>query len=103
VSDGVALLGAVGPDAAREWMFVLGRPQLVVADGPFASVAHDDGIDVIAFAGFDRMGLLAPTIAGARCVVVPVYTGRPAAAYTDLRMVLDEAFRAAMGETVPEL
>ena len=33
------------------------RPALVVADGPFADVAWEAGIDVIALAGLDRPAL----------------------------------------------
>ena len=81
VSDGSSLLATSGPDAAEEWMFLAGRPSLVVADGPFAVAAVDAGVEVVAFAGLDRVELAVPAVRtraqhGNGCLVVPVHGGR---------------------------
>jgi hypothetical protein len=90
LTDRRALLPAVSGDAAREWTFALGRPALVAADGPFAEVAWEAGLDVIAFAGLDRPALAVAAARHDRCLLVPLRTDRPAAAY---RPVVD-AFEA---------
>ena len=46
-----------GLEAAQEWLFMIPRPALVVADGPYADVAVEAGIEVIAFAGLDHCSL----------------------------------------------
>lgn len=95
VTDGAALVGASGADAPREWLFHLGRPQLVVADGPFAEAAFDEAIEVVSFAGLDRISLAVPAAGGDRCTVVPVHGGRPPRAYEPLLGLFDEPFTAA--------
>ena len=84
VSDGRSLLATDDPEAAREWLFVVGRPALVVADGPFATVAWEDGLEVVALAGPDRPALAPAAAAGERCTVVPMRTDRSPAAYGPL-------------------
>jgi hypothetical protein len=81
VSDGSGLCATRDGEAAREWLFVLGRPRLVVADGPFAEVAWEGGAEVIAFAGLDRLALAVAAARGRRCTVVPMRTDRPPRAY----------------------
>nr|MDP9334107.1 phosphatase [Actinomycetota bacterium] len=39
VSDGQSLCDTRDGEAAREWMFAIPRPSLVIADGPYAEVA----------------------------------------------------------------
>ena len=39
VTDGQSLCAIRGAEAAQEWLFMLPRPALVVADGPYADVA----------------------------------------------------------------
>ena len=41
-----ALCATRGPEAPQEWLFLVPRPALVVADGPFADVALEAGIEV---------------------------------------------------------
>ena len=57
VTDGQSLCSTRGPEAPQEWLFLVPRPALVVADGPFADVALDAGIEVIAPAGLDHCSL----------------------------------------------
>ncbi|MFM8972107.1 MAG: phosphatase, partial [Actinomycetota bacterium] len=79
-----SLLATDDPEAAREWLFVVGRPTLVVADGPFAAVAWEDGLEVITLTGPDRPALAPAAARGERCIVVPMRTDRPPAAYGPL-------------------
>jgi Phosphatase len=84
VTDGSSLCATRDAEAAREWLFVVGRPALVVGDGPFVEVAWDGGAEVVAFAGLDRCGLAAPAARQQRCVLVPLRTDRAARAYGPL-------------------
>jgi Phosphatase len=84
LTDGESICGAHGGEAAREWVFVLSRPSLVVADGPFAEAAWEVGIEVVAFAGLDRPSLAIPAHRGDRATVVPLRTDRPPLAYRPL-------------------
>ena len=81
VSDGDSLCDARDGEAAREWLFAIPRPSLVVADGPFAEVALERGIEVIALAGLDRPGVAVAAARGGRGTVVPLHTDRPTRAY----------------------
>ena len=77
VTDGESLCALHGPEAAQEWLFMIPRPALVVADGPYAEVAADAGIEVVAFAGLDHSSLAFPATPRRRCLVVPMWTDRP--------------------------
>jgi hypothetical protein len=81
VTDGSALCPTRDGEAAREWLFVHPRPSVVVADGPFAEVAWEAGIEVVAFAGLDRGALAVHAARGDRCTVVPMRTDRAPRAY----------------------
>jgi hypothetical protein len=81
VSDGQSLCDARDGEAAREWLFAIPRPSLVIADGPFAEVALERGIEVVALAGLDRPALAVASARGSRGVVVPMHTDRPPRAY----------------------
>lgn len=84
VSDGRALCETADGEAAREWIFAVPRPALVVADGPFAEVAWENGIEVVALAGLDRPGLAVATARDGRGLVVPMRTDRPARGYAPI-------------------
>jgi hypothetical protein len=91
VSDGDALCATRDGEVAREWMFAMPRPALVIADGPFAEVAWESGIEVIGLAGLDRLSL-AVAVATARRdtgMVVPMRTDRPARSYRVLEDLVD--------------
>jgi hypothetical protein len=103
VTDGTSLLATTGPDAAEEWMFLSGRPDLVVTDGPFASSALGAGVEAIAFAGLDRLELALPAARAERCLVVPLHCGRPARAYRPLTSVLEAAIAEGPSASSPEL
>jgi hypothetical protein len=91
VTDGRALYEATHGEAAREWMFAVPRPALVVADGPFAEVAWEHGIEVVALAGLDRPGLAVATARERRGIVVPMRTDRPARSYRPIEELVDAA------------
>ncbi|HEV7523894.1 MAG TPA: phosphatase [Acidimicrobiia bacterium] len=89
VSDGRALCDTRDGEAAREWLFSIPRPALVVADGAFAEVACETGIEVVAFAGLDRLSLAVAAARG-RGTIVPLHTDRPARAYGVIEDLVDE-------------
>lgn len=84
VTDGQSLCAVRGAEAAQEWLFMIPRPALVIADGPFADVAVDAGIEVIAFAGLDHCSLAVAASPSRRCLVVPMWTDRAPGAYRPL-------------------
>jgi hypothetical protein len=84
VTDGQSLCSVRAIEAAQEWLFMIPRPALVVADGPYAEVAADAGIEVIAFAGLDRCSLAVATEKFRRCLVVPMWTDRAPREYRPL-------------------
>ena len=94
VTDGDSLLAAQRPDAGTEWCFVVGRPALVVADGPFAECALEQGIETVAFGGLDRPALLVAATQERNACGVPVHPGRPARAYALVAEAFAAAFRA---------
>jgi hypothetical protein len=96
VTDRRSLLAAADGEAARELMFVLERPALVVADGAFAEAAWEAGVEVVALAGLDRCALALAAHAGDRATLLPLRTDRPSVSYRPLLEVLQEAFRSAV-------
>jgi hypothetical protein len=93
VTDGVSLCTTRGPDAADEWLFLIPRPALVVADGPYADAAVEAGIEVIAPAGLEHCSLAVARRRGRSCLVIPMWTDRPPGAY---RPLLETALTAAL-------
>jgi len=84
VTDGQSLCSVRGLEAAQEWLFMIPRPALVIADGPYAEVAVDAGVETIAFAGLDHCSLAVGPTKNRRCTVVPMWTDRAPAAYRPL-------------------
>jgi hypothetical protein len=84
VTDGRSLCSVRAVEAAQEWLFMIPRPALVIADGPYADVALDAGIEVIAFAGLDHCSLAIGTGTNRRCLVVPMWTDRAPGSYRPL-------------------
>ena len=84
VSDGQSLSAVRGSEAAMEWLFLIPRPALVIADGPYADVAVEAGIEVIALAGLDHCSLAVAPAAGRPSSIVPMWTDRAPAAYRPL-------------------
>jgi hypothetical protein len=97
VTDGQSLCATRGPEAPQEWLFLVPRPALVVADGPFADVAIEAGIEVIAPAGLDHCALAVGRRRGRPCLVVPMWTDRPPGAY---RPLLEASLPESVGRTI---
>ena len=87
-TDGGSLCDTQDGEVAREWMFAIPRPSLVIADGPFAEVAWESGAEVVAFAGLDGPGLALAAAIGGRCSLVPMRTDRPARGYRVLEELI---------------
>ena len=97
VTDGLSLCSTRGPEAPQEWLFLVPRPALVVDDGPFADVALDAGIEVIAPAGLDHCALAVARRRDRSCLVIPMWTDRAPGAY---RPLLEAALDAALAPGV---
>jgi hypothetical protein len=101
VSDGRALCDTADGEAAREWIFAVPRPALVVADGPFAEVAWETGVEVVALAGLDRPGLAVASAREGRGLVVPMRTDRPARGYAPIEELVTDMSSPAEGVSDP--
>ena len=95
VTDGRALCDTSDGEAAREWMFAVPRPALVIADGPFAEVAWESGVEVVALVGLDRPALAVAVADGGRGTIVPMHTDRPARAYGEIERLVGQSDDAA--------
>jgi hypothetical protein len=84
VTDRQSLCTVRALEAAQEWLFMIPRPALVIADGPYAEVAVDAGIEVIALAGLEHCSLAVGSGKNRRCLVVPMWTDRAPGAYRPL-------------------
>jgi hypothetical protein len=84
VTDGDSLLGDDGLEAAAEWLFLTGRPDLVVADGAFAGFAAAAGHETLALADLDAVALGVAAARGLPVQVLPLDTSRPPVAYEPL-------------------
>jgi Phosphatase len=98
VTDGEALVATRDAAVARELLFVMPRPALVVGDGPFAEVAWTAGIEVVALAGLDQAGWAVAATLGSACTLVPLRTDRPPRAYAPVSQRIDVIAR--VGETL---
>jgi hypothetical protein len=93
VTDGESLCATRGLAAPLEWLFLVPRPALVIADGPYADAALDAGIDVIALGGLEHCSLAVGRKRGRDCLVVPLWTDRAPGAY---RPLIEAALAAAV-------
>jgi hypothetical protein len=87
LTDGGSLLASDG--AGDDWLFAVGRPDLVVADRAYAGCAVRAGYEVVAWADLDAPALALAAARGRRILVVPVDERRPAAAYEVVEDALD--------------
>ncbi len=79
LTDGAALLASDG--AGNDWLFSVGRPDLVIADRAYAGCALRAGYEVVAWADLDAPALAVAAARGRRVLVVPLDERRPASAY----------------------
>jgi hypothetical protein len=91
VTDGENLLAHSSAAAADELLFVLPRPDLVVADGWFAGAALAAGLEVVAAADLDAVALAVAAWRGMAIRVVPLDECRPPHAYRPLLEALGDA------------
>lgn len=96
-TDTVAVLAEHRADAAAEWLFAVGRPDLVVADGVFAHQAIAEGLPAVAVADLDDPLPFVAALRGQATTVVPAVTTRPPAAYRALVGALTDALAASPG------
>jgi hypothetical protein len=87
LTDGSGLLASDG--AGDDWLFAVGRPDLVVADRAYAGSALRAGCEVVAWADLDAPALSLAAARGRRVLVVPLDERRPAAAYEVVEDALD--------------
>jgi hypothetical protein len=93
VTDGESLCATRGLEAPQEWLFLVSRPALVVADGPYADAALEAGIEVVAFGGLEHSSLAVGRRRGRHSLLVPMWTDRAPAAY---RPLIEAALTAAL-------
>jgi hypothetical protein len=91
VTDGRSLLTDDSTAAPEEWLFVLARPDLVVADHHFAGTAAAVGLEVVAFADLDAIALAVAAWRGMAVRVVPLDEHGAPQAYAPLHELLEEA------------
>jgi hypothetical protein len=93
VTDGSSILAVDGATGVDDWLFAVGRPDLVVADRAFAGAALRAGCRVVAWADLDAPALALAAARGRTLQVVPIDEQRPAEAYQGLAHVLREPHR----------
>ncbi len=84
VTDGASLLADDGIATGDEWLFSVGRPDLLVCDRGFAAAGVAAGIDTIAFADLDAVVLGVAERRERPVRVVPIDEQRPPGAYDPL-------------------
>jgi hypothetical protein len=94
VTDGDSLLAHDSVATADEWLFLLPRPDLVVADHTFAGTAVGEGLEVVAFADLDAIALAVAAWRGMALRVVPLDEHGAPQAYSPLLEVLEQAVLA---------
>ena len=87
-TDGRSLVEEHRVAAADEWLFAVGIPAAVVADGVFAAQAIAAGIPTVALADLDDPGPALAARQGRPVLVVPLAQRRPPAAYAPLTAAL---------------
>ncbi len=84
VSDGERLLPDETAETGSEWLFAVGRPDLVVADHAFAGAAATSGSETFALADLDAPALAVAAHRGVPVHLVPLDDRCPPAAYAPL-------------------
>lgn len=84
VTDGSDLVGEDAVTIGEEWLFAVGRSDLVVADRGFAGAAVAAGHETVAFADLDAVALGVAATRGLPAHLVPLDEQRPPAAYAAL-------------------
>jgi len=90
LTDGSSLLAHDAVPGGDDWLFAVGRPDLVIADRGFAGAALRAGVEVVAWADLDAPALSLAAARGRSVVLVPLDEQRPATAYDAVIAVLAE-------------
>jgi hypothetical protein len=98
ITDGESLLADDASVCGGEWLFAVGRPELVVADRGFAAAAVGAGVETIAFADLDAVVLGVAARRQHPVLVVPVDERRPPGAYDPLLRALVAGLADAAGD-----
>ena len=101
VTDGASLLADDGTVCGDEWLFAVGRPELVIADRGFAAAAIGAGLETIALADLDAVVLGVAARREHPVRVVPVDDQRPPGAYDLLGRALVAGLARTRGTGVP--
>jgi len=104
VVDGMTMIPVRTRDAADEWLFMLPRPALVVADHAFAGVALQAGIPTVALADLDVPAFAVAAARQLPVTVVPLNDRCPPAAYQPLEELWSERLTSppALGQHEPQ-
>jgi hypothetical protein len=94
VTDGANLLADDGIVTGDEWLFSVGRPDLLVCDRGFAAAGITAGIDTIALADLDAVVLGVAERRQRPVRVIPIDEQRPPGAYDPLVEALTGALEA---------
>jgi hypothetical protein len=94
VTDGESLLVDAGGQCGDDWLFAVGRPDLVVADRGFAAAAVGAGLETIALADLDAVVLGVAARRERPIRVVPLDEQRPPGSYDPLLSALTAGLRA---------
>ncbi len=84
VTDGGGILADDGVAAGEEWLFAVGRPDLVVADRGFAAAALAAGHETVTFADLDAAVFGVAARRGLPVRLVPLDERRPPEAYAPI-------------------
>jgi hypothetical protein len=102
VTDGASLLADAGLGTGDEWLFAVGRPDLLVCDRGFAAAGVTAGIETIALADLDAVALGVAERRQHPVRVVPVDEQRPPGAYDPLVEALTAPLATGPQATGPQ-
>jgi hypothetical protein len=94
VTDGASLLADEGIATGNEWLFSIGRPDLLVCDRGFAAAGIAAGIETVALADLDAVVLGVAERRERLVRVVPIDEQRPPGSYDPLVEALTGALEA---------
>jgi hypothetical protein len=97
VTDGASLLADPAITAGHEWLFAIGRPDLLMCDRGFAAAGVAAAVETIALADLDAVVLGVAERREQPVRVVPLDEQRPPGAYDPLVDALTEALGARVG------
>lgn len=91
VTDGASLLADDGITTGDEWLFSVGRPDLLVCDRGFAAAGITAGIETVALADLDAVVLGVAERRDRPVRVIPIDEQRPPGAYDPIVEALTQS------------